>query len=225
MCIASFHWCIFPPLFLPVDSEYWSEISSYSYLLLSLRLLAAHPHFVLDVYLRAPPLSSILVLSVHSHAPEIHSFATTSGLFTSPGWGEPRCHHLLSACLQVENFSLLSARVWRGLNARQTDRILNLTQSRQTSSNTDFPLHVQAPDFIWQCCKTVIATYVQKIISVLSHKYCKRGDSCFYILFRWHSGWKAAKQTFFPGITCQSNTVCNTVQPSLSVSVDEAELL
>lgn len=104
---------------LELESEYWSEASSYYYPLPPFRLSAAPP--ILPpmppcVHLHCFLHRSCLSSQQHSWNPFPHN---TSGLLTSLGWGEPCCHRFLSACLQVENFPRLSAGFWRGLNTVQ----------------------------------------------------------------------------------------------------------
>ena len=137
----SLQWWISSSLFPPVDSRYRSETSCYFYLLLPFRLPAAPPPVPSTIFTSVPPHSAPSPPRVHGLAAEIHFSSAPLG--SSPLRGEggapPSSSFSLLVCRLKTSPPLLSAGVWRGLNATLADRRGFKCHSVEgTSSNTGF---------------------------------------------------------------------------------------
>lgn len=171
-----------------------------------------------SVYYCVPSLSSILVLSVHSRVPKIHFFTTPLGY--SPPWGEVSPAVIILSLLVMRLKTSLSYRQGLKRPKHQAERWDFKSHSLRHSSNTDLPLGVQVSAFVWQPCKTVVATYVLKIMPVTSLKPLRQEIPIYNIYFGDNLVSKQPSNPF-SGIACQSNGVCNALQTSLSFSVTQ----
>lgn len=135
-------------LLLSADNQYWSL----DFLHLCLPFCLA---VFTTVCLRFPPFwssrcTAVFLKSISSQ----HLWAT----------------HLPEVSPAVIILSLLVMRMKTSLSYRQglkrpkhqAERWDFKSHSLRHSSNTDLPLGVQVPAFVWQPCKTVVATYVLK---------------------------------------------------------------
>lgn len=193
-------------LLLSADNQYWSL----DFLHLCLPFCLA---MFTTVCLRFPPFWSS---RLHSRVPKIHFFTTPLGY--SPPWGEVSPAVIILSLLVMRLKTSLSYRQGLKRPKHQAERWDFKSHSLRHSSNTDLPLGVQVSAFIWQPCKTVVATYVLKIMPVTSLKPLRQEIPIYNIYFGDNLVSKQPSNPF-SGIACQSNGVCNALQSSLSFSV------